>query len=486
MKYLVKYSPEMTIKSRPVRSRFAKQLKNNLVVLLGRISPEIEIIGRWDYIQINVPDSLQSELGYIEQILASTQGICFFEEVQHSKYEDLDDIFAKTLPIYRDKLDGKTFAVRCNRSGNQPFNSMDVEKFVGEGLNHNTQAAGVNLNNPDVVVKIEVRNENLFVVEKTHRGLNGFPMGSQDGVLSLISGGFDSAVSSYLSMRRGLLTHFCFFNLGGDEHEIAVKEVALYLWMRYGSTHPVRFITVPFEEVVREILEKVDNSQMGVVLKRVMLRAATRVAEKMNVEVLVTGESVAQVSSQTLRNLSVIDKVTDALVLRPLAMMEKQDIVDLARSIGTEEFSAVIPEYCGVISVNPTTRARMHKIEKQEGQLDLAVLDVAVENAVSVLIDRIDLEEERSCKEVRIVAAPEFGEVILDIRHPDEEEKRPLTLTKNVVEKIPFYKLNSAFPSLPTETDYLLYCSKGLMSKLHAAYLLEQGFDNVGVYRPGP
>ncbi len=486
MKYLVKYSPEMTIKSRPVRSRFAKQLKNNLVVLLGRISPEIEIIGRWDYIQINVPDSLQSELGHIEQILASTQGICFFEEVQHSKYEDLDDIFAKTLPIYRDKLDGKTFAVRCNRSGNQPFNSMDVEKFVGEGLNHNTQAAGVNLNNPDVVVKIEVRNENLFVVEKTHRGLNGFPMGAQDGVLSLISGGFDSAVSSYLSMRRGLLTHFCFFNLGGDEHEIAVKEVALYLWMRYGSTHPVRFITVPFEEVVREILEKVDNSQMGVVLKRVMLRAATRVAEKMNVEVLVTGESVAQVSSQTLRNLSVIDKVTDALVLRPLAMMEKQDIVDLARSIGTEEFSAVIPEYCGVISVNPTTRARMHKIEKQEGRLDLAVLDVAVENAVSVSIDRIDFEEERSCKEVRIVAAPEFGEVILDIRHPDEEEKQPLTLTSNVVEKIPFYKLNSAFPSLSAETYYLLYCSKGLMSSLHAAYLLEQGFDNVGVYRPGP
>lgn len=486
MKYLVKYSPEMTIKSRPVRSRFAKQLKNNLVVLLGRISPEIEIIGKWDYIQINVPDSLQSELGHIEQILASTQGICFFEEVQHSKYEDLDDIFAKTLPIYRDKLDGKTFAVRCNRSGNQPFNSMDVEKFVGGGLNQNTQAAGVNLNNPDVVVKIEVRNENLFVVEKTHRGLNGFPMGAQDGVLSLISGGFDSAVSSYLSMRRGLLTHFCFFNLGGDEHEIAVKEVALYLWMRYGSTHPVRFITVPFEEVVREILEKVDNSQMGVVLKRVMLRAATRVAEKMNVEVLVTGESVAQVSSQTLRNLSVIDKVTDALVLRPLAMMEKQDIVDLARSIGTEEFSAVIPEYCGVISVNPTTRARMHKIEKQEGRLDLGVLDVAVENAVSVSIDRIDFEEERSCKEVRIVAAPEFGEVILDIRHPDEEEKQPLTLTSNVVEKIPFYKLNSAFPSLSAETDYLLYCSKGLMSSLHAAYLLEQGFDNVGVYRPGP
>lgn len=486
MKYLVKYSPEMTIKSRPVRSRFAKQLRKNLILLLKRVCDQVEVIGNWDYIEINIPDAFRSEQARIEQILSSTQGICFFERVRHFSFENLEDILNSTLAVFGDRLDNKTFAVRCNRTGKHVFNSMDVEKYVGSGINRSTNTSGVNLNHPEVTVKLEVRNKNLFVVEESVPGLNGFPLGTQDGVLSLISGGFDSAVSSYLSMRRGLLTHFCFFNLGGREHEIAVKEVALYLWMRFGSSHPVKFITVPFEDVVGEILEKVDNSQMGVVLKRMMLRAASTVAEKMHIEALVTGESVAQVSSQTLRNLSVIDKVTETLVLRPLAMMEKQDIVDSARAIGTEEFSAVIPEYCGVISVKPTTKARMHKIEKQESRFDFSVLDAAVESSVFLSIDKIDLEEEKSDQEVRIVSSPEAGEVILDIRHPDEEEHQPLQIEGCPVEKVPFYKLNSAFPELSPKTHYLLYCSKGLMSKLHASYLMEEGHANVGVYRPDP
>jgi len=484
MKYLVKYSPEMTIKSRPVRTRFAKQLRKNLRVLLHRISDRIEITGGWDFVTVDVPDSLEARQDEVEQILSTTQGICFFERVLHHAYTSLEEILAFTLPVFRDRLDGKTFCVRCKRIGRQTFTSVDVERFVGGGLNRNTNAEGVSLNNPQVLVKLEIRDNDLYVVDATIPGMNGFPLGTQDGVLSLISGGFDSTVSSYLSMRRGLLTHFCFFNLGGREHEIAVKEVALYLWMKYGSTHPVKFVTVPFEAVVGEILEKVDNSQMGVVLKRMMLRAATRVAEKLKLEALVTGESVAQVSSQTLPNLSVIDKVTDHLVLRPLVMMEKQDIVDTARAIGTEEFSAVIPEYCGVISLKPTTRARMHKIEKQEGWFDFAVLDAAVENAEVLIIDRMNLEAEHERHEVELVSEPGSDAIIIDIRHPDEEEQNPLRLGDHTVRKIPFYKLNSAFAELPRDSEYLLYCAKGIMSRLHASYLLERGYSNVAVYRP--
>jgi thiamine biosynthesis protein ThiI len=98
-------------------------------------------------------------------------------------------------------------------------------------------------------------------------------------VLSLISGGFDSSVSSYLCIKRGLQTHYCFFNLGGRAHELAAKEVALFLWMKYHSSHRVKFISIPFKGVVEEILEKVDNSQMGVILKRMMLRSAEQIAE---------------------------------------------------------------------------------------------------------------------------------------------------------------------------------------------------------------
>ncbi|MFT5321641.1 MAG: thiamine biosynthesis protein ThiI, partial [Pseudohongiellaceae bacterium] len=370
------------------------------------------------------------------------------------------------------------------RIGKHDFTSMDVEKFVGSGLSTNRKTAGVSLSNPEVLVKLEIRKDKLFVVEENFPGLSGFPLGTQDGVLSLISGGFDSSVSSYMSIKRGLKTHFCFFNLGGREHEIAVKEVALYLWMRFGSTHPVSFITVPFEEVVAEILKKVDSSQMGVVLKRMMLRAATQVAQRMKLEAMVTGESVAQVSSQTLANLAIIDKVTDILILRPLAMMEKQEIVDIARIIGTEEFSAVIPEYCGVISNKPTTRARMPRLKAQEDRFDFSVLDKAVADSVKERIDKIQLDTRKDNNELRIVQALSAGEVVLDIRHPDEEERDPLKLEGNSVENVPFYKLNSVFPSLPAEIAYSLYCGKGIMSKLHASYLMDQGFANVGVYMP--
>ena len=135
------------------------------------------------------------------------------------------------------------------------------------------------------------------MVRDQRDGLGGFPLGCQDSVLSLISGGFDSSVSSYLCIKRGLQTHYCFFNLGGRAHELAVKEVALFLWMKYHSSHRVKFISVHFEGVVEEILEKVDNSHMGVILKRMMLRSAEQIAAGLHIEALVTGESVAQLSS---------------------------------------------------------------------------------------------------------------------------------------------------------------------------------------------
>ena len=196
------------------------------------------------------------------------------------------------------------------------------------------------------------------------------------------------------------------------------------------------------------------------------------------------GESIAQVSSQTLPNLAVIDKVSDVLVLRPLAMMNKQEIIDIAREIGTEEFSAVIPEYCGVISVKPTTRARMHKIEKQEGRFDFSILDKALANLVREGIDKLELNSGAFNSAIRIASMPGSDEVVLDIRHPDEEEQQPLVLPGHKVEKLPFYKLNTRFVELPRQASYLLYCEQGIMSKLHASYLKDEGYDNVGVYSP--
>lgn len=396
---------------------------------------------------------------------------------------DLDDVVAKCKLHYADLLPGKMFSVRCKRAGRHDFSSMDVEKYVGSKLRMQCGAAGIELKKPDLVVRMEIRDQRLFVVHDQHQGMGGYPLGALEQTLVLMSGGFDSTVAAYQIMRRGLMAHFCFFNLGGRAHELGVMEVAHFIWKKYGSSQRVLFVSVPFEEVLGEILQKVDNSHMGVVLKRMMLRAASAVADRLEIDVLVTGEAISQVASQTLPNLSLIDAATDKLVLRPLVATHKQDIVDLATEIGTADFARHMPEYCGVISVNPKTNAKRNRVEYEEKQFDMAILEQALERAKLVSIDRVidDLSRSVDIEEVSQALA---GQVILDIRHPDAQEDQPLQVPGVEIQTLPFYALNSRFKALDDTRQYLLYCDKGVMSRLHAHHLLSEGHANVRVYRP--
>ncbi|ROR98866.1 thiamine biosynthesis protein ThiI [Sinobacterium caligoides] len=480
MKFIVKFFPEITIKSKPVRKQFVRHLTDNVRSLLRQIDAEVKVQRDWD--KLVVESQQEEKLQRFVETLSHTPGIAYFNEVSHYPLGDLHDIFEKTKLLWGERLAGKTFAVRCKRAGTHAFSSGEIERYVGGGLNQHTEAKGVQLKNPDITVMLEVRDENLYITNCRYEGLGGFPMGSLDPVISLISGGFDSNVASYLMMKRGLRTHFLFFNLGGHAHEIGVKEVALYLWQKYGASHRVRFISVPFDGVVGEILKKVDNSQMGVILKRMMLRAATTIADDMGVQAVVTGECIAQVSSQTLTNLSVIDSVTNKLVLRPLITMDKPDIVKLSAEIGTEEFAASMPEYCGVISVKPTTKAKPEKIESQESRFDFAVLEQAIADTRLINIDEIDLDEQIA--EVEVMPFPVGESIVIDVRHPTERELQPLKLGQNEVLEIPFYELHSQYEQLDQAQHYMLYCERGTMSRLHASHLKHEGYHNVSVYRP--
>lgn len=485
MNYLLRFFPEIIIKSREVRQRYISVLRRNLRTQLQAVAADIQVNGGWDSLNVEVPGTDAAVQERALQILTHTPGIDSIMQVQASALLDLDDVARRACQLYAPLIAGKSFAVRCKRVGKHTFNSIEVERVVGAALLKAAHNARVDLTKPEIAVRVGIQRDQLLLVEQTYKGLGGYPLGTQDGVLSLISGGFDSTVSSYQCIKRGLLTHYCFFRLGGTEHEIAVKEVALYLWMKYGSSHRVRFVTVPFEEVVEEIVSKVDNSQMGVIFKRLMMRAAGRVAEHLKVEALITGESVAQVASQTLANLAIIDSATDKLILRPLITVDKREIIDIAREIGTEEFVKNVPEYCSVISVRPTTRARMHRIEREEAQFDEAVLQAAIENAQVQTIDRVmeGLRRQDSVHELQEASA---DTVVIDIRHPDEEERHALKLNDPAIEvlKIPFYQLRSRFAQLPADKSYALYCDKGMMSRLHASHLQEAGYANVQVYRP--
>ncbi|PKA29002.1 tRNA 4-thiouridine(8) synthase ThiI [Cedecea lapagei] len=482
MKFIIKLFPEITIKSQSVRLRFIKILTGNIRNVLKNYDETLAVVRHWDHVEVRAKD--ENKRLDIRDALTRIPGIHHILEVEDVPFTSLHNIFELSLAQYRDQIEGKTFCVRVKRRGKHEFSSIEAERYVGGGLNQHVETARVKLTNPEVTVNLEIENDRLLLVKGRYEGIGGYPIGTQEDVLSLISGGFDSGVSSYMLMRRGCRVHYCFFNLGGAAHEIGVRQVAHYMWNRFGSSHRVRFVAINFEPVVGEILEKVDDGQMGVVLKRMMMRAASKVAERYGVQALVTGEALGQVSSQTLTNLRLIDNVSDTLILRPLISHDKEHIIDLARKIGTEDFARTMPEYCGVISKSPTVKAVKAKIEAEEQNFDFEILEKVVAEATNVDIREIAQQTDQDVVEVETVSGFSANDVIVDIRAIDEQDASPLSVEGVEVVSLPFYKLSTKFGDLEKDKTYLLWCERGVMSRLQALYLREQGFTNVKVYRP--
>ncbi|OCG20748.1 MULTISPECIES: tRNA uracil 4-sulfurtransferase ThiI [unclassified Gilliamella] len=480
MKFIVKLFPEITIKSDSVRLRFIKILTSNIRNILKYHIENVAVIRHWDFIEVR--SKAENSEAQILELLTRIPGIHHILAVDEITFVDMHDIFEKALDYYAPLIENKTFCVRVKRRGKHEFTSIDVERYVGGGLNQHVSSAKVKLNHPEITINLEIDKDKLLLVKSRHTGIGGFPTGTQEDVLSLISGGFDSGVSSYMLIRRGSRVHYCFFNLGGKTHEIGVKQMAHYLWERFGSSHKVRFIAIDFSQVVGEILEKIDDGQMGVILKRMMIRAASKIAQRYKVEALVTGEALGQVSSQTLTNLRLIDNASDTLILRPLITHDKETIINIARQIGTEDIAKTMPEFCGVISKSPTVKAVKEKIEAEELNFDFTILDKAVDEAENIDIREIAKQADTKITQVETVTTLSADYVVIDIRSPDEQEDNPLELNDMEIKHIPFYKLATQFGDLDQSKQYLLYCEHGVMSKLQALYLIDQGFNNVKIF----
>jgi len=477
-KFILKLFPEIMVKGASAKRQMVGQLYNNLIKLLGRYSSEIHVRKFSDKIEVLTPIAFLDE---VRQTLLETPGIeQVLEALQFDDMDSLEKIKVQVAEVMNKEIEGKTFVVRVKRSGKHPYNSTKIEQTVGGYMLAHSSAKGVDLHNPEVTIRLELINNQLNIITLKHTGLAGFPIGTQGDILSLMSGGFDSTIASYLTMKRGIKTHFIFFNLGGIAHEIGVKQVALYLWSKFGASHKVKFISVPFESVVEEIFRSTHESYMGVTLKRLMLMAAEKVADEMEIDALLTGESVAQVSSQTLRNLALIDQVSNKLILRPLSTMNKPDIMNMAAAIGTKEFAENMPEYCGVISKNPIIHGSFKRMEREARHFDYTVLEKAVEEAQHINVDEIedDIKNTAPVEVVSHLNADDY--VVIDIR---AGEVCIETVCESI--KIPFHKLKTEFKKLPQDKEYLLYCDKGIMSQLHAQYLRDaDNVKNVRVYRP--
>nr|MDD3720060.1 tRNA 4-thiouridine(8) synthase ThiI [Candidatus Gracilibacteria bacterium] len=485
MTIIVKISPEVMIKSRPVRKRTIQLLTQNIAIFLKEYKEKIKILPTWDRITIEFrKDILEKENNEIIKILSFIPGIYSFYNVIEGNLTNLDNLYLETKNLFLEKISNKTFVVRVHRTGKHDFSSIDAEKYLGGLFLKNSINAKVKLENSDIIINIDIKEDKYFVIQNRYNGIGGYPVSFQGKVLSLISGGFDSGVSTYLSMRRGCEVDFLFFNLGGTAHELGVKQVAHYLWKTFSKNYKAKFITINFEEIIKELLTKIDHKYRGIILKRLMLKCASNIGETSHYA-LVKGDSLGQVSSQTLINMSVIDKSSSMLVLRPLITYDKQEIIDITKKIGTYDFACNMPEYCGVISDKPATKSEEYKIIEEEKNIDITTIQKAINNKKIEKIEDV-LNTELGDLEMGIEMSylPGNDEVIIDIREPEKITKSPLEYSGINIINIPFFDINHKFPTLDKNKNYLFYCDKGVLSKLHALYLKEKGFNNIKIFRP--
>ena len=313
-------------------------------------------------------------------------GIASVDEMVELAAEDLDDLASEVACLTRDRVSGRTFGVRVKRRGNHPWKSYDLASRSGALL---VEAGGtVNLDDPQETVDVMVLDDRAFVMVAHHRGPAGLPVGTQEPVLCLISGGFDSVVAAWMMMSRGCPVEFVHFTLSCSQSDHAVA-VARMLWERWGyGTDPIVHV-VEFQPVKEALLEHVDVRMRQVALKVLMARAASQIAQEREILALLTGDAMGQVSSQTLPHLVAVSDESKIPIFRPLLGLPKQDIIDYARRIGTAEMSARAQEVCDLSGGRPVaTGARPEKVARSVKDIpDFLMADAVSTRKVFLLRD---------------------------------------------------------------------------------------------------
>ncbi|HBG1614438.1 tRNA 4-thiouridine(8) synthase ThiI [Clostridioides difficile] len=306
--------------------------------------------------------------------------------------KDYDTLKEIALKMLEEKIEAgyKTFKVESRR-GDKSFGltsqemSMDIGGYllskVGDRIN-------VDVRNPEVKIKCEYREFHTMVYSDTIPGYGGLPLGTNGRAMSLLSGGIDSPVATWMVAKRGMeveAVHFHSYPFTSERSQEKVKDLAKILAKYCGR---VRLHKVNILEIQKAIGENCNEEEATILSRRFMMRIAQRLSEKRHCDALITGESIGQVASQTIQGLTCTNAVVDLPVFRPLIAMDKSDIVDIAKKIGTFETS-IVPEEdcCSVFSPRkPVTKPRLEKIEKSETALD-------IEKLVQDAIDKIEVED---------------------------------------------------------------------------------------------
>ncbi|MBQ8028042.1 MAG: tRNA 4-thiouridine(8) synthase ThiI [Clostridia bacterium] len=357
-------------------------------ILVKNIKRRLKSFGMFEYTKaqstiIIKPTGESTDFEGACEAVSKVFGIAAFS-VAATCEKDFEEIKKTTLDFLSDDLKAvKTFKVCAKRSDKKfPLKSPEICREVGGHILKNLPFLKVDVHNPDLTVTVEVRDKNVFIHGNQLKGAGGMPVGTSGRAALLISGGIDSPVAGYMMAKRGLVLdaiHFAAPPYTSKRAEMKVRSLASIVSKYSGR---INFMIVPFTEIQECIKDNCPEELFTVIMRRMMMRVAVRLAEKQGCKALITGESLGQVASQTLDAIACTQAAATIPVFRPLIGMDKEEIITVARKIDTFETSLLPYEDCCTVFTprHPRTRPTVALIEEAEGLYDFEPL---IEKAVS-------------------------------------------------------------------------------------------------------
>ena len=383
---LIKYG-ELTTKG-DNKKMFVNVLHKNIIKKLNGLDVFIYKDLSRMYIEFNEKDLdlILSKINKIFGIYAYT--------VAYKIESNIDAITKAVLDILPN-ISFNSFKVETKRSDKTfPINSVDFSKKMGAIILKNKDNINVDVHNPEVIFNIEIRKNETFIYFKDYYGCGGYPSGTQGKGLLMLSGGIDSPVAGYLAMKRGIVIDCVYFEAIPHTSIEARNKVVELSKKLLEYTNSINLYVVPFTEIQEAIYASVDHEYTITIMRRMMYRIMEKLVKKYHAHVIINGESIGQVASQTLTSMEVINNVTNIPVIRPVACLDKLEIIDISNKIDTYNISILPYEDCCTVFVprHPVINPSLEKAIEEESKFDYQKM---IEKTVNEII-RVPLTKENN------------------------------------------------------------------------------------------
>jgi len=361
---LIKYG-ELTTK-KVNRNLFINKIYENMHNALSNY--DVKIIKNRDRMFIETNDKTIDNVVNIVKNIFGIHSIVITCRVK----TDIEEIESSVLEITK-KINFKTFKVETDRADKSfPVTSMDFSKRIGALILKNIPNIKVDVHNPEYLLRIEIRHDYTYIYEKEIKALGGYPVGIAGKGLLMLSGGIDSPVAGYLAMKRGIKLECIYFESPPHTSIAAKNKVKKLVSILNTYQASIKLHIINFTEIQEAIYKNINPEYMITIMRRMMYRISEKVLHENNCLVLINGESVGQVASQTLTSMSVINNVTTTPVIRPVACLDKLEIIDIAKRINTYETSILPYEDCCTIFLpkHPVINPKLEKSLEYEKEFD--------------------------------------------------------------------------------------------------------------------